>query len=446
MSRQNNVELNSSKIFVPSAYRVSEIVLENHAGEEYDIKRIVADFSITESIYRSTLTLNIGIRDDGNFMEQAGLTGHEWIYVVLNRVLPDGTTQNVSLWFRVTEYPVFAKYDNSVQVYRIGGISDHAFVSKFKKISRAFNGKISDFIESVLKNDLNYLSLELGSDSTGSAAFIVPNMEPIDAMHWALRRAFTQEGSPFYLFQTLDGKIHLKSQADLVRQDPYREYTQAKFFQYDLDKNIKEAYNERASRILSIVSDLNMSKPMQAMNGAFASRSEYIDISTKTVESFTFDYLEKFGQFPSLEGYPLLSPQFEIENQEYANTYERCKINYIPINSLAFSNVGNYHSSASRGVLNYAQSQLENLDTQQHTITLNGDFKLNCGKIVSLKLPPSVDPKPEKQNSHSSDNSQIDDYLSGNYISSSVVHNFAEEYFIEMKVKRDSIQVDPFAS
>ena len=143
MSRQNNVELNSSKIFAPSAYRVSEIVLENHAGEEYDIKRIVADFSITESIYRSTLTLNIGIRDDGNFMEQAGLTGHEWIYVVLNRVLPDGTTQNVSLWFRVTEYPVFAKYDNSVQVYRIGGISDHAFDSKFKKISRAFNAKIS---------------------------------------------------------------------------------------------------------------------------------------------------------------------------------------------------------------------------------------------------------------------------------------------------------------
>ncbi len=446
MSRQNNVDLNSSKIFVPSAYRASEIVIRNHAGKEYDIKRIVADFTITESIYRSTLTLNIGIRDDGNFMEQAALTGHEWIYVVLDRTLPNGTSQNISLWFRVTEYPVFAKYSNNVQVYRIGGISDHAFISKFKKISRAFNGKISDFIQSVFRNDLGYDNLEFGSDTTGTAAFIVPNMEPIDAMHWALRRAFTQEGSPFYLYQTLDGKIHLKSQADITRQDPYKEYRDAKFFEYDINRDPEEAYEERALRILSINSDLSLSKPAQGMNGAFASRSEYIDIATKTASAFKFDYLENVSKFPTIEAYPFVAPNFEIDNQKYINSYDRTKINYIPINSAAFSNVGNYHAPTSRGIINYAQSQLETLDTQQHTIVLNGDLELNCGKVVSLRIPPAIDPGPAKKNSHSSDNNQVDDYLSGNYVAASVVHNFAEEYFIDMKVKRDTSPVTPFAS
>lgn len=446
MSRQNNVDLNSSKISVPSAYRVSEIVIRNHAGKEYNIQRIVADFTITESIYRSTLTLNIGIRDDGNFMEQAALTGHEWIYIKLERTLPDGKYQSISRWFRVTEYPVFAKYNNNVQVYRISGISDHAYISKFKKISRAFNGKISDFIQSVLEKDLNYLSLELGSDTTGTAAFIVPNMEPIDAMHWALRRAFTQEGSPFYLYQTLDGKIHLKSQANIARQHPYKEYIDAKFFQYDLNRDPEKAYEERALRILSINSDLNLSKPIQGMNGAYASRSEYIDIATKTVSAFRFDYLENVAKFPTLEGYPFVAPNFEIDKQKYINSYDGAKINYIPINSAAFSNVGNYHAPTSRGIINYAQSQLETLDTQQHTIVLNGDLELNCGKVVSLRIPPAVDPRPAKKNSHSSDNNQVDDYLSGGYMATSVVHNFAEEYFIDMKVKRDTSPVTPFAS
>ena len=446
MSRQTNVDLNTSKIFVPSAYRIVDVVIKNHAGKEYDIKRIVADLSITESIYRSTLSLSMGIRDDSNFMEQASLSGHEWIYIVLQRTLPNGTVQNVNLQFRVTEYPIFAKYDNSVQVYRLNAISNHAFISKFKKISRAFNGNISEFVQTVLKTDLNYTGLELGSDSTGAAAFVVPNMEPMDALHWVLRRAFTQEGCPFYLFQTLDGKLHLKSQKDIALRTPYKEYREAKFFQYDINEDLKKAYEERALRILSINSDLNLSKPIQGANGAYASRTEYIDIATKTASIFKFDYLQTISKFPTVEGYPLLSPQFEIEQQKYVNTFDSAKINYIPINSSAFANVGNYHASTSRGMINYAQSQLETLDTQQHTITLNGDFELNCGKTVELRLPPSIDPNLQTKNSRSSDNLQTDEYLSGKYIAASIVHNFAEDYFIEMKVKRDTTQVNPFVT
>ena len=445
MSRQTNVDFNTNRIRVPSAYKVSEIVLRNYAGQEYNISKIVADFSITESIYRSTLTLSMSIRDDSNFMEQAALSGHESVRVILDRQLPNDELQRVDHVFRITEYPVFAKYNNNVQVYRMNGISNHAYISKFKKISRAFNGVISEFVEQVFVTDLNFerRMIKHGDDSTGSAAFIVPYMEPIDAAHWALRRAFNSLGSPFYLFQTLDGNIHVKSQKYLVEQPQYKTYDEAKFFEHDIIGQEQQAFNERARRILNVDSDLNLSKPFQAANGAFSSRTEYIDIANKTRSIFKFDYLERFANLPSVEGYPLLAPNLEIDEQKYCNSYDKAKINVVPLNSNAYNNVGNYHSRTSRGMINFAQSQFETLDTQQHTLTLNGDFNLNCGKIVNLKFIPSVDPRPRKNNSRGP-NDRIDDYLSGSYLVSSIVHNFAEDYIMEVKVKRDSSPENEF--
>lgn len=448
MSRTLNVDLNTSDALMPSAYRVSEIVLTNYAKKEFNIQRVVAEFTITESIYRSTLQLNIGIRDDSNFMEQAALTGNEWITVVLERRPLDGELQKVNLKFRVTEYPIYAKYNNGVQVYRINAISPHAYLSKFKKISRAFRGKISDFVKNVLITDLKVdeKDIDISDNASGIMSFIVPNMEPIDAMHWAIRRAFSEEGSPFYLYQTIDGKIHLKSHADLVRQESYREYKDAKFFQHNVLLDQKIDFTERAQRIISIDSDLNLSKPILAANGAYASRTEYLDISTKTSSVVKFDYTEKIKSIPTVEGYPYITPKFEIDEGNDLGKYDRSKINYIPMNSFAYSEeVGNYHSAAGKGLINQAQSQLETLDTIQHTVTLNGDFNLNCGKLVDLKIPPAWDPAAERKNTRRGDDETISDQLSGAYLVASVVHNFAEEYFIEMRVKRDSAPSDPFA-
>ncbi|NDF33849.1 MAG: hypothetical protein EB157_04730, partial [Euryarchaeota archaeon] len=321
MSRQSNVSLNTSEVLMPSAYRVSEIVLKNYIGikdelkGQYNIQRVVGDFTITESIYRSALTLSLSIRDDSSFMEQAALSGHETIEVKLERLLPNGELQKVDLSFRVTEYPVYSKFNNGVQVYRLNGVSPHSYISKFKKISRSFRGKIGDFVKGVLKNDLGLPDnkIDISPKATGNVVFVVPNMEPIDAMHWAIRRAFSEESSPFYLYQTLDGVVHLRSQAELVTQDVYKKYQDAKFFQYDIATNPVEAFEERATRILSIDSDLSMAKPMMASNGAFSSRTEYVDLATKAYSVSKFNYSDRVKDFPTVEGYPLLHEGFEID-------------------------------------------------------------------------------------------------------------------------------------
>ncbi|NDF33736.1 MAG: hypothetical protein EB157_04145, partial [Euryarchaeota archaeon] len=67
-------------------------------------------------------------------------------------------------------------------------------------------------------------------------------------------------------------------------------------------------------------------------------------------------------------------------------------------------------------------------------------------KTIELKIPPAWDPTPEKRGTRGQDDETLNDYISGSYLVSAIVHNFAEEYYSEVKVKRDSTPTNPFTS
>lgn len=443
-----------SEVRTPTAYAIDGIFLTDHSGQnEYDIQAIVTDFSITESIYRPALTLALNVKDTVNFMAQARISGHEKIRVKLSRKKFVGETgssdqKSVDLTFYATEYPVYGKANNLVQAYSIRAVTKHGYVTKLKKISRHFNGSIKEIVKSIATKDLGIPEdqLILTEKSTGQIYGIFPNMEPIDAIYWLLRRAYDDDGSPFYFYQALDGKVYLKSQTDLVQTPQYKEYAEAKFF--SKDPASADIYDEIASRILSINSELNLAKLYQSNRGAFASRSIYVDISQKTINSVDFDYLAASEKIPSVEAYPMLSDKFSVESDESTKTlnkYADAKINYIPTNQYAISGGYNYNSTTYAGAINKAASIAETLDSIQHDVTVAGDFELNCGKVVSLKLPPSVDPNVKKIGyTPPDDNPAQDPFLSGGYLVTSVQHNFSEEYYTEIRVKRDTLYNNMF--
>ena len=440
-----------NEVRTPTSYVIDGIFLTDHAGQnEYDIQALVTDFSITESIYRPALTLSMNVKDPVNFMSQARISGHEKIRVKLSRKKYASETgasdqKNVDLTFYVTEYPVYGKSNNLVQAYSIRAVTKHGYITKLEKISRHFNGNIAEIVRSIATRDLgiNEENLVFSEKSTGQISGIFPNMEPIDAIYWILRRAYDEMGSPFYFYQALDGKIYLQSQSDLVQKSSYKEYAEAKFFRNDPAG--EGIYDEIASRILSLNSELNLAKAYQASRGAYASKSIYVDISQKRINMVDFDYLQSAPRMPSVEGYPLLSDKFKPEESETLNKYAAAKINYIPINEYAISGGYNYNSTTYDGAINKAASCAETLDSIQHDVTLAGDFELNCGKVVSLKLPPPIDPNTQKKGYTVPDNNPSEDpFLSGGYLVTAVQHNFSEEYIIDVRVKRESLYNNMF--
>ena len=56
-----------------------------------------------------------------------------------------------------------------------------------------------------------------------------------------------------------------------------------------------------------------------------------------------------------------------------------------------------------------------------------------------LSLPPAVDPEANLKNNRSSNDPKKDTYFSGKYVVTAAVHKFSEKYFVDLKVKRDTL-------
>ena len=489
LSNLANVNTNESR--VPEAYTIDSIMLRNHNGEIWDIQKMVTDFTITESIYHPGLILSLNVKDTVNFMEDHRLTGHETITVNLSRKdfrnnadtkeqkeYPE-IAQKISRMFYVTEYPLYGKFDNRVQVYTLKGVSKHIFLSKFKKVSRAYTGNIADFIKDVFVKDLDVdeKNIVLSKQSSPPVSFIVPNLTPIDAIQWAIRHCYDSHGSPWYCYENLNGQIAIESHTDVntrAKEKEYREFREGKFF--SAEPGTLADFHERANRILDLTSDIRMSKFLSGMNGAYASKSIYTDIFNKSISTEEFNYKTEFSKMAKIGNYSSLSQRFYPDRIEPANIYtvdtgaadlsgqlnqtqfldralaiksgahaisefSDADINYIPMNSGAYGTSSvNYHNPTKNKFINIAQSINENLEMMVHDFSVAGDLELNCGKIVLLSISPSSDPGAIKKNNNNvgGSNPLHDEFFSGKYIVASVIHKFAETYFCDVRVKTDA--------
>jgi hypothetical protein len=445
MPNISNISLNTSEALLPTAYSLQQVTFTNHFGRQFDLRALVTEMSITESLYTPSLVLSLDVKDPVNTLEEFQMTGQETIKVVLARK-PYGSyeEETVDVNFVVTEYPIFGRFGDRLQVYSLRGVTLPAYSSELKKISRAFKGDLRDFIRGVLTKDLGIPSdgMVISSKPTSQVSLVVPNMAPIDAIYWALRRCYDETGAPFYFFQRLDGKYCLLSHSELVAQDSYREYRDAKFFQYSQsgDTDRQKDYDERARRILSLASDARMSKYGSIPNGAYASRTDYLDLSTKTLLRDKFDYSASFKAMNWIDSNPVVSAKFRPDAQRDPLTgFDQSKINYISKNSYAYADGSNYHSPTEGARINRAQSYVENMDNISHDLTLSGDFKLHAGQMVSLSIPPAIDPEARAKNDQSVNDIKRDSFFSGKYLVTAAVHRFGPKYLVDLKIKRDTL-------
>jgi hypothetical protein len=184
-----------------------------------------------------------------------------------------------------------------------------------------------------------------------------------------------------------------------------------------------------------------MSKYIAGSNGAYASTTNYLDLSTKTLTRSVFNYENDFKKMSSVDANEILSPFFSPEDtDETMASYPNSKINFISTNYNAFNGVeGNYHAPTLDGSINKAQAHIENLDSIIHDISLAGDFKVNSGVAINLSIAPSIDPEATVQNDNSKGDDVQDKFFSGKYVVTAVAHKFSEEYTMDLKLKKDSL-------
>jgi len=124
-------------------------------------------------------------------------------------------------------------------------------------------------------------------------------------------------------------------------------------------------------------------------------------------------------------------------------------LEHTSVNNLAFGVEDDSYNKLKEKTNGKTRAIEEALETASHDIKLFGDFDLNPGTVINLKFPKAVDPAVMKKllanmkNKPKSQRDLWDKHLSGRHLITSVNHLFEDgEYFSEIRVKKDSFNID----
>lgn len=440
--------------YSPHAFYIEELLLTNKEGIVVDIQYLQKEISITESIYSSTIILQLSIKDESNLIETMPIYGLETVFLKMRRKQGYfGTPQFIERLFYVTEYPLYGKARNeNVQAYTITAISFHSWKNPLIKISRFYNGPIVDQIVKIAKDAFKLKVLVNGkADPDGRGIINIQN--PLQAIDWFRRRLHEAEGQPFYFYETNQNKpneIFLESHSEIAAKPVHYTYYETRMYQEDSVGTQKD-YDEKRAKIVESNSDLKISKFIPMPTGTWGSENNYLDIAKRKFFKKFYNYSADFPRGSTIYGTDILEPpaDFEfpdappppgspkpVENKEKIEEEYFAYQEHMSLNSEAFfaSPFQNYNQWSHEKV--FIMNAFPGVfNTLVHEIKVYGDFELNAGKTVELFFPKSADP-------NVTGGEKWDKNLSGKYIVISAIHRFKDqEYFTEIKVKRDSFVV-----
>lgn len=427
---------NNPNTIKANAFQLNEVRLYtnlNEADQWIDLKSNVTSITIKESILTTGITAEIGIQDGRSLLEAFKITGNEKITIFISRNEVTGDTKEYKLELYIAEINQYSRTKPGSQDYNLKCISLHLYNNQFITLVRPFNGSFGNIIKDVCKTNLKISNDKLDiSTSTGVGKGIFPRLKPLSAIQWLLKNC-TDDGTPFFFYETIQGKIKLKSYKELLEQDVYAEYNNYPFTEFDVatSEDAIAAFNEELRKIRSLSSDFNISKFKSASEGVYGSQVFNVDIATKKMEKISYTFKDQSNK--RLNEFKSYSSNVEFLGRKL-DAHTEGKNYFISKNSLAFDSEKNYHNEFGQIHLE-SSARLYNLNALTKELTIAGDFDLELGALLDLVIQRvGADAYEEPK----------DKYLSGKYLLTGKVHTFTGEgYYMKIKVKKDSFLESP---
>ena len=125
----------------PTSYTLESAILISNQNIPIDIKDLIENIGITESIFSATVETELFIVDAINMLEEASIIGNEKITISFSRIEPsskgDRKTKVIECYIGTID--TFVRQSTGVQTYKFTCISKHMYNNNTKFISRSFN-------------------------------------------------------------------------------------------------------------------------------------------------------------------------------------------------------------------------------------------------------------------------------------------------------------------
>lgn len=268
----------------PGDYSLLEVNLYSLDGsQKIDIKPLVLEINIYESIFSSALQAEFAIQDIGeNLISSLPIVGQETVELYVSS---DG--QYYRLKFSIYKIDGRTMQEKN-QVYVMSCISVEGLKNENYRICERVDGKKSnDLIKDILgRNNFSVKNLD-ADDTVFPFNMYVPNWRVFDLFNWLSTRSvpeYKKDSIGFLFYETFNGYKfksidYLLDQTEYPRKGVKYTYFQGNTRSVGVDENDKyRITNYAAPKAFNIYDDLR--------RGAFSHNSIYLDVNRGTYRVF----------------------------------------------------------------------------------------------------------------------------------------------------------------
>lgn len=410
---------------------IDRVQLTTSSGYTQNITNQVVAFEIYEDLFSPFISGIIAVRETLDFINLLPMVGEEYVDIKAHTPSFSNKDQIFDDQFIVYKVTNRTMAGDRNMIYEIHFISREAIVDLNKKISKSFEGKVSDIAEEILNDDLYGLETKksINIEPTPNGTKYISNYwSPVQNLNYLVENAKNLSGSPNYLFFENRHGFNFGSLSTLNLYGVTQEFLYDGYFRdFRQDgstiKNVEEQYKRIKEIEIPVLYDM-MNK---TMNGMYASKQIDYDIVTKKYKVHTYDMLSDWDNHKHLNEYPIASQnlirkpsQFLMHGTGYWGNFN------------GYKDVTNNSSSQKR------VSLIEQAQMNKMIITVPGRTDYTVGSKVYIKLNKF---NPIKSTDLESD--YLDNIFSGNYLISSINHVIdREKHECVMEVIKDSYIFD----
>jgi len=432
-------------------------VYPNGGGEPIDISQGIAELRYYENVLSETVKLTVFVADTGNAQSADDGTGGkigiddalklgngEKVYVEFNDAYFEVTNEKSNqLSFTTDDKALYLNEKEKLpetplkNVYMFEFVSKEYLMNESKRVSKRYDGKISDSAEKILKNVLE-TKKELDIEtSENNFNFIGTLKKPLWMLMWLAKKAIPQKqnakgntaGYLFfetydgYTFKSIDSLLSDTGEGDSGSKAKYKSY----IFNNSPSSEVPVGYD---SKILSYETTNTGNFQAKLMLGTYNSAKNAINAFDSSFNQSPIDISRQ------IRGINIAGLDFNFVNDTFIQNASRFSWSFDSVGVLPTGNTIEEQLDKSKEldidkseIQNRAASRYNQLFTIKLEIMIAGDFSLRAGDLIYCDFP-------ELTNKTNIGNNPR---MSGIYMISALCHRISpNETYTKLELIRDS--------
>lgn len=351
-----------------------------------DLRNVYEELNIFDGLFVPSRSGNIMIRDATGMVENLLLNGNEFIKINIGKTKELWTIDKTFKIYKMTNR---AKVNETSETFILHFVSEEYIYSEQQKINQACKGTYSGIAFDIMNEYLQIPEKQIGKIDTsiGQKEFIMPNLNPFDAINYCAKRSVDSNGAPnFMFFENMNG-YNFCSLSTLVSEKP--------IFKLNFNvKNVGENLNDDVFgvRKYEVISQFDYIKNTQS--GVYSGKFIGFDPLTRKIVVSERSFVNQYSSTEHSNPNPAFAADKTKSGKFNFEMYDSRVVFYTFSEAAKFSNYikenDPYLVNKLEDTHNFVfqrKAIIEGFVNKTIRLLLPGNFFLTSGTNVSLKMP-----------------------------------------------------------